>query len=194
MFLYAERILVQILAFSLGPLIGLVGTAFISPYSGILIGLVSFFIIFLQPFFSDICLKNTAKALSIGDIILAEGRVTYYTRSPEMEGKLFLSKEKLVFVSSNQIDFFLPIEKITKVEGEKKVNTEETNTEIAQVFERKSANLPQFTAMVPDLLGLSFGELRVSLSQNIFSNKFSFEVSNPSLWAKTINELLKSRA
>jgi len=194
MYLYTDRILIQILAFSLGPLIGLLAAAFINPWSGPFIGLVAFIGIFLQPRFSDLCLKNTAQALGLGKIILGEGKVNYQSRSMELSGKLFLDRENLFFVIDNKIDFSLPVEKIIKVKGEIEEYNREALLELTPVFERKSPNLPQVTAMVANLASVSNGLLQVTIKQDTFQNQFSFTVTNPSLWVKKIDEILKSRA
>lgn len=194
MYLYAERILIQILAFSLGPLLGLLGAAFISPWLGLVLGFVAFGMIFLQPAFSDICLKNTAQALGLENIYLAEGKVTYHTRSQEIQGKLFLSRKDLVFVFNNAIDFSLPVEKILKVEADMEAIDQESISEVNQMFEKRSPNLSQVTSMVTYLPGLASGLLQVTVKQSIFSNEFTFEVTNPTLWVKKIIELKKSWA
>jgi len=194
MFLYADRMLIQILAFSLGPLLGLVAAAFIDPWSGPVIGLAAFLIIFLQPLFSDLCLRNTARALDLGEIVLAEGKVTYLTRSSELIGKLFVTSENLVFVTNNQIDFALSLGKIVKVESKFTETDEDTMGQLMPMLEKKSPNLPQVTALVLDLTSMASGCLIITIRQSIFSNEFAFLVTNPALWRKTINDILQSRA
>ena len=118
MYLYAERILIQILAFSLGPFLGLLTAAFVNPWAGIIIGLTAFIFIFFQPFFSDCCLKNTAKDLGLEKILVAEGNIKYYSRSLDLKGKLYLCKDGITFVINNKVDLFIPVKKILKVQGE----------------------------------------------------------------------------
>jgi len=194
MYLYADRILIQILAFSLGPLLGLLTAAFVNSWSGIIIGLSAGIFIYFQPCFSDSCLKNTAKDLGLGKISLAEGNVKYYSRSLDVSGKLYLSTDAITFVINNKVDLILPVEKLIKVQGETVQSDKEALAELTPGFERKSPNLPQVTQMVTNLTGLSFGRLCITIEQSIFSNEFCFEVSNPYLWKYTINKLLKNLA
>jgi hypothetical protein len=175
----------QILAFSLGPLLGLVGVAFISLYSGLIIGTLTFLFVFLKPYFSDICLKNTAEDLGINHILLAEGKVKYHTGSEEVVGKLFLTKEKIVFVYNNLIDFQFPLTKIIRVKSEEKI-IDFNNSRLTSILQEKSSNLAQVSAMYIDLAHLSSGKFYITVQQSIFINDFSFTVSNPSLWVKVI--------
>jgi len=192
MYLYADRILIQILAFSLGPLLGLLTAAFVNSWSGIIIGLAAGIFIYFQPCFSDSCLKNTATDLGLGKIALAEGNVRYYSKSCDLTGKLYLSTDKIVFVTNNMIDICLPVERIMKVQRETEQTDQENMTKFNSSFERKSPNLPQVTQIVTDIAGLSFGRLLITIEHSIFSNEFCFEVSSPYVWEKKINEL-KSR-
>ncbi|KJS81436.1 MAG: hypothetical protein JM58_16710 [Peptococcaceae bacterium BICA1-8] len=193
MYLYADRIILQILAFSLGPFLGLLTAAFVNPWAGIIIGLTAFIFIFFQPFFSDCCLKNTAKDLGLEKILLAEGNVKYYSRSLDLTGKLYLCRDKITFVINNKVDIILPVEKILKVQGETEQIDEEA-LKLTPMFERRSPNLPQVTQMVTEIAVLNCGILQITVEQSIFSNEFCFEVSDINLWVKKVIELQKSRA
>lgn len=173
---------------------GLVFAAFIDPWSGLIIGVLASVIIFLQPLFSDMCLKNTAADLNLGEVILAEGSVTYLTKNQEQKGKLFLYREKLVFVYKNQIDFSLAIAQIEKVIGETSEIDYRSLSDVSQVLEKKSPVLPEVAALVIDIANLSSGLIRLTVEQSFFRNEFSFVVSNPFLWVKKINQLIANRA
>jgi hypothetical protein len=194
MYLYSERLLIQILSISLGPLIGLMVVAFFrSVWLGLTIGLLSAVLIYLQPVFSDIFLKNTAKALKLEEIILAEGKVTYFSRNEEMQGMLFLTRKYLAFVFNNKIDFIFPVENIIKVKEKIDEYDREVSFEFASLLDRRSANLEQILNVVSNLACLSSGLFLLSVGQSIFQNEFVFRVTYPSLWIKKIASL-KSRA
>lgn len=189
MYQYADRILMQILAFSVGPLTSLLGTAFINPRSGWILGVIIFFFVYCQPLLSKTCLKNTARALDLGEIFIAEGQVLYHTLSQEQKGKLFLNKEKLIFVRDNQIDFSLKVENILRIEEEFEEKNQDEILKLTQTLKKKSPNLPQVTEMVSDLTFLSSGSLKLSVQQSFFCNEFCFKVTNPTLWVKIIEKL-----
>jgi hypothetical protein len=190
MYLYADRILIQVLAFSVGPLLGLLTTAFSNPWLGMFLGILGFAFTYFQPFFSDICLKNTALALNINEVILAEGKVTYESKNTIIQGKLFLNTHSLVFVVNNSVDFSLALKGIIGVEIENgEINTETIN-QLTSILERKSPNLPQFTTLVNQLAENSSGVLKITVKQKVFVNTYYFEVSNPFLWVKKLKQLI----
>lgn len=194
MYFYADRFLIQVLAFSLGPLIGLILTAVSSSVLGIIIGLVSFSAIFFQPYLSDLCLQNTAEGLKLVPIICAEGKVVYIGSNYNNIGKLFLNSENLVYVIDNQIDFYLPLSSIVTVKVEKMNESkaiEQLEKEYAPMLELKSPNLPQLVSLVGKISDQSTGCLMVKSKKNIFYNTYYFQVTYPFLWQKNIASRLK---
>jgi hypothetical protein len=160
---------------------------------GLIIGFFAVVFIYFQPFLSDICLKNTAKALKLEDIVLAEGKVTYFSPNQEIQGKLYLTKKHLAFVFNNEIDFIFPVEKIIKIKEEIEGYDQEIILELNPLLERKFANLPQIAHMITNLACLSKGVIFFTVEQSIFNNEFALRVTNPSLWANQVFKL-RSRA
>ncbi|MFZ7103145.1 MAG: hypothetical protein ACOWWO_10905 [Peptococcaceae bacterium] len=194
MYIYCERILLQILAFSLGPLLGLVITAFTNYYLGIIGGIVGFISVFWQPWLSDLCLKNTAHALKLGRIILGEGKVRYYSRENCIcQGKLFLSRDTITFVVNNRIDVVLPLVYINSAAIKQPDLTQADTVDMDTVFVRKPPNLSQVVTMVSALAAVSPGALKIEVKHSTFTNYFYFEVSNPKLWLQKINEMKENR-
>ncbi|NLT95202.1 MAG: hypothetical protein GXW85_06640 [Clostridia bacterium] len=194
MYIYSERTLIQILSFSLGPLIGLIFAAITrNVRSGLILGLFALIIIYLQPVFSDACLKNTARALKLEDVILAEGKVIYFSGNEELQGKLFLTAKYFAFVFNNKIDFFVPIEKIIKIKEELEEVDREIIADLSPLFERKTANTRELSQMLSDLACWEKGLIYLTVGQSFFRNEFVFRVTHPVLWVKKIT-MLKSRA
>lgn len=194
MYLYSDRILIPILAFSLGPLLGILTTALTNYYLGILGGIVGFTAIIAQPLLSDICLKNTATALQLGEVILAEGKVKYYNRTGIISGKLFLCSDKILFLVENKVDVVIPLKSVEYVEMKSQSENHLADTkELGVILEKNYPNLYQLVTMVNSLADNSSGLIKLKVKDRVFSNCFSFEVSTPKLWLSKIKELKKNR-
>ncbi|MFZ5943859.1 MAG: hypothetical protein ACOYVD_07095 [Bacillota bacterium] len=189
MYLYADRFIIKILAFSFGPLMGLLIAAAVNYNLGILMAILVFLLTYHLPFISDICLKNTAEAFGIKDTILSEGKVKYLGNNL-ISGKLYLTTSKLIFINHNKIEFSLLLTDVAEVLiNEKDEKAQKEIKRLQPMLEHKSPNLPQLTSMVSMLTNLSQGIIKIKMEGLLFKSDFNFEVSRPDLWANHITRL-----
>ncbi len=184
MYIYAERILMQILAFSLSPLLGLIVTAFGNLKLGLLAMVIGSILIFFQPYFSEQCLRNTAQELGLSPIVLAEGKVVYFGKNDLYQGKLFLTKNELVFVEDNKIDFKISLALIDGVSVKKETNDVQIK-DLKPVLEKGSPNLVDLTIMLNSLLAEE-GQLVIKVKNSFFSHNYYFQVTVPEYWCQQI--------
>ena len=139
---------------------------------------------FFPTLFSEQCLRNTAQELGLSPIVLAEGKVAYFGKNDIYQGKLFLTKNELVFVEDNKIDFKISLALIDGVSVKKETNDVQIK-DLKPVLEKGSPNLVDLTIMLNSLLAEE-GQLVIKVKNSFFSHNYYFQVTVPEYWCQQI--------